>query len=196
MLVTRGSGSFTYDFTENINDSVYARIAILGTNTDSTAIPIKIDKTPPSATSVEVKNVTKDGYDVYVYGVADTGGSGISTVRFPTWTVANGQDDLPGTWPAGTNQGNGTWYFRVNASDHNNEEGYYNTHIYIYDNAGNQATAASQNNVYVDRTPPTAPTDMQFVYGDWSRYTQGTWASQTIYAANTQSSNRSNRLNR
>ena len=56
-------------------------------------------------------------------------------VRCPTWTSTNGQDDL--IWGVPTYQGNGTWYYHVNRSDHKGEYFSYNTHIYLYDNAGN-----------------------------------------------------------
>ena len=88
----------------------------------------KIDKSNPTFTSAEVKNVSASGYDVYIYGVSDVG-SGIKQVLFPTWTVKDGQDDI--IWGSGTNEGNGTWHYRVNISDHNNEVGQYITHIYI-----------------------------------------------------------------
>ncbi len=92
------------------------------------------DGTAPIYSSYEIKNITNTGYDVYVYGVSDVS-SGVNRVQFPTWTDNNGQDDLK--WESGQNIGNGTWYYRVNASAHNNESGQYQTHIYIYDNVEN-----------------------------------------------------------
>ena len=78
---------------------------------------------------------------MYIYGVTDNY-SGVNRVQFPTWTDYNGQDDIDYGWPTssgvtGQNLGNGTWYFRVNSSAHNNEYGKYETHIYLYDNVGN-----------------------------------------------------------
>ncbi len=107
----------------------------------TTAYVIARETVVATYTSVEVKNVTSTGYDVYVYGVADSS-SGVNRVQFPTWTEYNGQDDLLSSWQTnpqvtGQNQGNGTWYYRVNISSHNNESGKYITHIYIWDNAGN-----------------------------------------------------------
>ena len=37
-----------------------------------------------------------------------------------------------------------------------------------------------------DNTPPDS-LDMQFVFGDWTRYNQGSWTNQAVYAANTSS---------
>ena len=56
-----------------------------------------IDKTAPTMISAEIKNITTTGYDVYVYGVKDSG-SGVNRVQFPTWTNANGQDDIQANW--------------------------------------------------------------------------------------------------
>ena len=103
------------------------------------------DTAGPTYTSYNITNVTNSGYDIYVYGVSDL--SGVNRVQFPTWTSYNGQDDLDYSWStssgvAGTNQGNGTWYFRVNTTDHNGECGEYVTHIYLYDSIGNSSVIA------------------------------------------------------
>ncbi len=60
--------------------------------------------------------------------------SGISKVQFPTWTSANGQDDI--TWGTGT-VSNGVVTYTVDFADHNYETGTYYTHIYVYDKSGN-----------------------------------------------------------
>lgn len=111
------------------------------------------DTTAPAISDVRVTDVNAGGYTV-VCRVEDAGG--IARVQFPTWTHSNGQDDLVPDW--GTNlrcrgEQNGTiWSYRVNVGDHNNEEGWYCTHIYAYDTAGNFSSAGID--AYVDRTPP------------------------------------------
>ena len=125
------------------NGTIYARLWD-GTNAGEEIYkPItNIDKTAPTATNIEIKNVTPAGYDVYVYGVKDAG-SGVNRVQFPTWTEANGQDDIQGSWQTstaakGTKQQDGTtWVYHVNITDHKTEAGVYNTHVYAYDNLGN-----------------------------------------------------------
>ena len=117
------------------------------------------DNTGPTCTSVEIKNVDNTGYDVYVYGVTDGEGVGVDRVQFPTWTDYNGQDDIQTDWwvkgtATGTNLGNGTWYYRVNASDHSNEGGWYETSIRLYDSFGNW-TEGWWPRAYVDRIAPT-----------------------------------------
>ena len=131
----------TQKFTEN--GTIYARLWD-GTNAGEEIYkPItNIDKTAPTATNIEIKNVTPAGYDVYVYGVKDNG-SGVNRVQFPTWTEAKGQDDIQPNWQTGasskgTKQADGTtWIYHVNITDHKTEAGEYNTHIYAYDNLEN-----------------------------------------------------------
>ena len=142
VLTTSGNtGTITYTVDRNENVR-YRVVDKAGNISDEKTTTIKIDKTAPTGTSVEVKNITTTGYDVYVYGVKDTG-SGVNRVQFPTWTESNGQDDLVKDWSSnskctGVKQSDGTtWVYHVNISEHNNEYGTYNTHVYIYDNLGN-----------------------------------------------------------
>ncbi|WP_423055596.1 GBS Bsp-like repeat-containing protein [Acetobacterium carbinolicum] len=101
---------------------------------------IKIDMTPPVISNVKVSNVTLFGYTV-TCKVSDE--SGINRVQFPTWTLANGQDDLDSNWntsvkSSGLISGD-TVTFQVKSSEHNNEKGLYRTHIYAFDNFGNSS---------------------------------------------------------
>ena len=132
------------------NGIIYARLWD-GTNAGEEIYkPItNIDKTAPTATNIEIKNVTPAGYDVYVYGVKDNG-SGVNRVQFPTWTEAKGQDDIQPNWQTGesskgTKQADGTtWVYHVNITDHKTEAGEYNTHIYAYDNLENGKCIGTQ----------------------------------------------------
>ena len=132
------------------NGTIYARLWD-GTNAGEEIYkPItNIDKTAPTATNIEIKNVTPAGYDVYVYGVKDNG-SGVNRIQFPTWTEAKGQDDIQPNWQTGesskgTKQADGTtWVYHVNITDHKTEAGEYNTHIYAYDNLGNGKCIGTQ----------------------------------------------------
>ena len=95
------------------------------------------DATAPTYTSYEINNVTETGYDVYLYGVSDNF-SGINRVQFPTTSPSSGW-----IWNYGTDLGNGTWHYRVNVSDFSNVPGQYQTHIYLYDYAGNYSALAT-----------------------------------------------------
>ncbi len=87
-----------------------------------------------------------DSFYAYAYA---TDNVKVTSVKFPTWTDANGQDDLASTWPSGSS-GSWTvggqsynWRYLVKASDHNNEKGKYTVHVYAYDAAGNQVSAGT-----------------------------------------------------
>ncbi|MNC20938.1 GBS Bsp-like repeat protein [compost metagenome] len=72
-------------------------------------------------------------YDITISGVP----SNITTVRFPTWTERNGQDDLENPWIEGERLSSTSWRIRIPYHKHNNETGAYTTHIYSYDAYGN-----------------------------------------------------------
>lgn len=139
---TTGNRGFSLNYAVSANGTYY--FTVYDVAGFQTTVPVTInnfDNTNPTYSSYSIQNIDQNGYDVYVYGVGDDK-SGINRIQFPTWTDYNGQDDIQPTWwsnssATGTNLGGGTWKFRVNKSDHNNELGQYNTHVYIYDNAGN-----------------------------------------------------------
>lgn len=112
------------------------------------------DTTGPEISNVQVTNVTNTGYDV---SCTVTDSSGVDRVQFPTWTDANGQDDLLSDWSTnakarGSQNGN-TWTFHVNIADHNNEGGTYCTDIHAYDTRGNES-GWNAPRVYVDTETP------------------------------------------
>ncbi|MNI08724.1 GBS Bsp-like repeat protein [compost metagenome] len=72
-------------------------------------------------------------YDVIVEGIP----SNVTTVRFPTWTERNGQDDLENPWIEGERLSSTSWRIRIPYHKHNKETGAYTTHIYTYDTYGN-----------------------------------------------------------
>ena len=112
------------------------------------------DTTGPEISNVQVTNVTNTGYDV---SCTVTDPSGVDKVQFPTWTDANGQDDLLSDWSTnqkarGTQNGD-TWTFHVDIADHNNEGGTYCTDIHAYDKYGNDS-GWNAPRVYVDTELP------------------------------------------
>jgi hypothetical protein len=108
-------------------------------NVTSLALPhveVRNDTQNPVISDVVYSDVSTAGYTISCKVTDDWG---VYSVSFPTWTVANGQDDLADqfmTTQLGTKNGD-IYTFRVNASDHNNETGEYVTHIYAKDCAGN-----------------------------------------------------------
>ena len=110
-------------------------------NYECYAVPhITIENQKPIISNVKIKDIDTTGYTVQCK-VIDEGGSGINRVQFPTWTLADGQDDLFSNWETDSNSSgildDDYVTYRVNISDHNNELTDYKTHIYAYDNCGN-----------------------------------------------------------
>ena len=107
------------------------------------------DVTPPEISNVKVTDITETGYTITC---TVTDNVRVNRVQFPSWTLANDQDDLPSEWWTnqacrGTINGNQVT-FRVNISDHNYEYGEYMTHIYAIDDVENR-TSYSIPVVYV-----------------------------------------------
>ena len=94
-----------------------------------------------STVVVAISNLSSSGYTVTITGIPT---SGVNRVLFPTWTDSNDQDDI--VWGVGTNNGDGSWSYRVSTADHNNETGKYMTHVYIYYNDNSTTFASSSNN--------------------------------------------------
>ena len=116
-------------------------------------LPVR-DKDGPVISDVKVTNATNKGYDV---SCKVTDPSGVDRVMFPTWTTANGQDDLLRDWNTnpkarGTQNGD-TWTFHVDIADHNNEGGEYCTDIHAYDKYGN-ASSLGAPRISVDTEAP------------------------------------------
>ena len=84
----------------------------------------------PVIESAEVIDVTAEGYTVTCRITDD---DEVEKVLMPTWTEKNEQDDLK--WYNADKSGN-VYTLKVKTSNHNNEGGMYNTHIYAYDKEG------------------------------------------------------------
>ena len=133
--LTTSSTSASYTYTNLTPLKTYSlKVVVRDTSGNSSTKTI----TKKLTNVVEIKNVKRDGYDVYAY----TDATGIQEVLFPTWTEKNNQDDM--IWKAGTLEKTGVYYFRVNVSDHNYEYGKYNTHAYY--------NTANQKNIFIAGT--------------------------------------------
>ena len=107
-----------------------------------TRLETYVDRTSPVITDLKVSNITAEGYKVSCQ-VSDN--NGVVAVKYPSWTTANGTDDIPYNWE-GNIYSNGTLYngyseYTVLTAYHNSEYGEYNTTVYAYDAAGNVAKA-------------------------------------------------------
>ena len=98
--------------------------------------------TPSSSLSIGDVSVTELSASGYRVTAKINAPSGVSKVLMPTWTNANGQDDL--VWHQASVSGD-TATFYVSSSAHKGESGVYATHIYLYDNAGKLAPLKGVN---------------------------------------------------
>ena len=87
----------------------------------------------PTAESVEVTTDNASGkFKVVISGVSSD--TGISKIQVPTWSEANGQDDI--RWYDAKKQSDGTYVVEGNISNHGYGMGTYNFHAYVVDSNG------------------------------------------------------------
>lgn len=91
------------------------------------------DTEAPSILTVKVDSLNDSAYSL-TSTFSDN--IGVTRVSYPTWTANNGQDDI--IWHEAPISGNSAT-LTISASDHNNEGGWYITHVYAFDAAGNSA---------------------------------------------------------
>ena len=128
--------------------------------------PGQSDTSAPTISNVRVTNVTSQGYTV-TCTVSDN--VGVTSVRFPTWSDQNGQDDI--VWHEGTLQGN-TATITITPSQHG--YGTIITHIYAYDAAGNSTSKSTSAVIPAQYTPVSVTSYNGHVYAifdeklDWN----------------------------
>ena len=76
--------------------------------------------------TIVIQNKTAQQFDVIISNVSST--QGIKEVLVPVWSEQNGQDDI--VWYQATKQGEGVYKVAVKVSDHKNDSGNYNIHLY------------------------------------------------------------------
>ena len=119
----------------------------------------------PKIVKITVSEVSSTGYRVTAQFEASRG---VSKVLMPTWTEANGQDDL--VWhQASVSQNTATCYIRT--SDHKNEYGTYVTHVYVYDADGDFALEGTY--VPLDQNTQNGYTGLLLRDGKWKYYQNG-----------------------
>ena len=122
-------------------------------------VPAKpVVNTAPSIKSVNASGISSDGYTLTVNFSAP---AGVRSVQLPTWTSANGQDDI--VWHSASVSGS-TATFYVKTSDHKNESGEYITHVYLYDKNGKLAPVVGKT-VTVPKKTSSGTQTKTYVYG-------------------------------
>ena len=103
---------------------------ITETTTYITKTAIEIHHVKPSGTlTIENNNVETGTFDAVIRNVVAP--NGLKEVLIPTWSDKNWQDDL--VWHKAVRQSDGSYRATIKASDHKNEDGKYNVHVYYVD---------------------------------------------------------------
>ena len=102
--------------------------------------------------NIKVENVTAKGFDVVVSNVSDT--QRVKAVKVPVWSSQGGQDDI--IWYDATKQNSGDYKVAVKISDHKNNTGEYNAHLYYVQNDGSlKGIATTRTTVAGESTTET-----------------------------------------
>ncbi len=142
------------DYTMTWNSKVTTSTTYKNFSASSLAVNFALSDTQaPTVSRATVVRNNDSSFYIYAY---ITDNKGVTKVQFPTWTSANGQDDLvwyepsSGSW----NVGGQTYNYRylVNKSNHNGEVGPYIVHIYAYDAANNSGSAVATSGFTITQT--------------------------------------------
>ncbi|WP_062201949.1 GBS Bsp-like repeat-containing protein [Streptococcus sp. DD04] len=87
---------------------------------------------PKGTLTIKNNNPATGTFDVLVSGVSSP--EGVREVLLPTWSSAEGQDDL--IWYRGVRQADGVYKLTVKASDHKYSTGEYHVHLYYVGDNG------------------------------------------------------------
>ena len=102
------------------------QIGVTATTTE-VSIGKKADKEKPSGkVTIENNNSTTGTFDAVIRDVVSP--NGLKEVLIPTWSDAEGQDDL--VWHKAVKQADGSYRATITASDHKNSQGKYLVHVY------------------------------------------------------------------
>ena len=111
-------------------DQTDKRNYITETTTYITKTTTEVHHVKPSGTlTIENNNTERGTFDAVIRNVVSP--NGLKEVLIPTWSDKNWQDDL--VWHKAVRQSDGSYRATIKASDHKNEDGKYNIHVYYVD---------------------------------------------------------------
>ena len=105
---------------------------------------------PSGTVTIENNNASTGTFDAVVRNVVSP--TGLKEVLIPTWSNQNWQDDL--IWHKATKQADGSYRATIKASEHKNDTGKYNVHVYYVDN-GNQRNYITETTTEVRQSYPS-----------------------------------------
>ncbi|MDT9489848.1 SH3 domain-containing protein [Streptococcus mutans] len=92
----------------------------------ATMTEVEAPKSVETTGIISIANKSSQGFDVLITNASST--QDIKEVLVPVWSEQNGQDDI--IWYQATKQGEGVYKVTVKVSDHKNDSGNYNIHLY------------------------------------------------------------------
>ena len=115
--------------------------------------------------SAAIKNVNQQNgtYDIVVNASSQFG---VREVKVPIWSTPN-QSDL--VWYKAQKQTDGSYVVHMNIKNHKNHRGTYMTHVYMYNNRGQQ-TAIALNNTNLPAIPDTLKAQIKNVNKEAGSY--------------------------
>ena len=96
---------------------------------ENNSLPVEEVEKPSGTLTIENNNSEIGTFDAVIRNVVAP--NGLKEVLIPTWSDKNWQDDL--VWHKAVLQGDGSYRATIKASDHKNEDGKYNVHVYYVD---------------------------------------------------------------
>lgn len=94
-------------------------------------ISANVDGMTKATVTVDSQDNDYGKFTVKISGLSSP--SGIQSIRIPVWSENNGQDDL--VWYTPEKKGD-NWYLNIDISNHKNDIGKYQVHVYATDNNG------------------------------------------------------------
>ncbi|WP_161978567.1 LD-carboxypeptidase LdcB/DacB [Streptococcus sp. S784/96/1] len=107
--------------------------------------------------NLTVEHMTTEGFDVVISNVGIS--QGIKEVLVPIWSTSAGQDDIQ--WYQAVKQTQGNYKVSVKVSNHKNNSGEYNIHLYYRQNDG-QLKFVSQTTADVKATDSIATREVTY----------------------------------
>ncbi|MCY9591366.1 hypothetical protein PC41400_09080 [Paenibacillus chitinolyticus] len=144
----------------------------------------------PSNTSAQAENIVEAPSRAYLFNGSyeiKVLNSNATRVRFPTWTLENGYDDL--IWYEGEKMEGNNWRVKIPLSDHNNETGSYVTHIYLTDSTGKENILVEKVVTIAEDPEPVIeyPTTVDISKGYYEIYVSNVFASKVAFPTWTES---------
>ena len=96
---------------------------------EDNSLPVEKVEKPSGTLTIENNNVVTGTFDAVIRNVVAP--NGLKEVLVPTWSDKDWQDDI--VWHKAVRQSDGSYRATIKASDHKNEDGKYNVHVYYVD---------------------------------------------------------------